>query len=93
VSGLTITISSHEQTKICNAEFEALTEVVKKDSIFWDVTPCSPLTTKENAALYPIGQNISKYFLMISYIQLDHPVHGRHKHRDPVLQVGGCTQS
>jgi hypothetical protein len=28
------------------AEFEVVTPVVMKNSVFWDVTPCSPLKAK-----------------------------------------------
>jgi hypothetical protein len=48
--------------------------VVKNNSVFWAIASYSPLTTKDNTALYPIGDNISKYFLVMSSLRLDHSV-------------------
>jgi hypothetical protein len=84
---LTIAISSNKQIKIFHVKFEVLTAVVKKNSVFWDVTPCSTLTTKDNAALYSIGQNSSKYFLVMSYIQINYPERISSEGLNPTLGV------
>jgi hypothetical protein len=49
---------------------EVLTAVITKSFIFWDIMPCSPLSLKNYATLYPRRQNCSKdiiYFRASSF--------------------------
>jgi hypothetical protein len=60
---MTLWVQASEQpTKPCCAGFEVLTGVVMKSSIFWDVTPCSPLKLKrrfgETCGLHLQGRRI-----------------------------------
>jgi hypothetical protein len=43
--------------QIKDVGFEVLTAVVMKSSIFWDITPCSPLNVKDVS-----GDNVASIF-------------------------------
>jgi hypothetical protein len=49
-------------SEVVTVEFEVLTVVVKNSSIFWDITPCSPLKVKvgETCRLHIQSRRISQ---------------------------------
>jgi hypothetical protein len=60
-------ICSHILNFLRSVGFEVLTAVVMKKSIFWDITPCSPLQMKwcfrGTCCLHLQDQRISRLFL------------------------------
>jgi hypothetical protein len=48
-----------------NAEFEVLTPVVMKSTIFWDITPCSPLKVNRRfGGIHRLHQGFHAGFLL-----------------------------
>jgi hypothetical protein len=80
-------VFTHEKTWTSHVGFEVLTAVVMKSSVFWDITPCSPLKVSRRfgwtCRLHLQGRRISE-------ARNKHVAGG--KQRNPVAETSGLCK-